>query len=97
LEQGKASIRDCNISRNSLTGISAVSPHNSVLDLEASDLVANGAAQLEVPRGFSAESHHNMEFTRNNRLSAIGFSRQRSGLVHEHHHQQQQQPTRVVP
>ena len=34
LEQGKAIIRDCNISRNSLTGISAVSLHNTLLDLE---------------------------------------------------------------
>jgi hypothetical protein len=93
LEQGKAFIRDCNISRNSLTGISALSSHNSVLDLEASDLVANGSAQLEVPRGL-LEDRHSMEITRSNRLAAIGFTRQRSGLVHEQH--QHEPPSRVV-
>ena len=53
LEQGTAVIRDCNISRNSLTGISAVSLNNTSLKLEQSDLIANGAGQLEMPRGDS--------------------------------------------
>ena len=86
LEQGKAFIRDCNISRNSLTGISAVSSTNSVLDMEASDVVANGAAQLEVPRGHAIA--HSLDFTRTNRLAAFGFIRARSGLVHEPHIQE---------
>ena len=76
LEQGKAIIRDCNISRNSLTGISAVSLHNTLLDLEESDLVANGMAQLEMPRGGTSR-----DLERNNRLAAIGLLRSRSGLV----------------
>lgn len=81
LEQGKATIRDCNISRNSLTGISAVSRQNTVLQMESSDLVANGAAQLEMPRG--APLHESMDLERNNRLAAIGLLRSRSGLVRE--------------
>ena len=36
LEQGDASIIDCNISRNSLTGISAISPDNAVMTLKES-------------------------------------------------------------
>lgn len=83
LEQGTAFIRDCNISRNSLTGISAISSTNSVLDMEASDLVANGAAQLEVPRGHAVA--HSVDYTRTNRMAAFGFIRARSGLVHEPH------------
>jgi hypothetical protein len=79
LEQGKAIIRDCNISRNSLTGISAVSLHNTFLNLEQSDLVANGTAQLEMPHG----APMSMDLQRNNRLAAIGLLRSRSGLVQE--------------
>lgn len=79
LEQGKAVIRDCNISRNSLTGISAVSRHNTSLQMEASDLVANGAAQLEMPRG--APVGESLELERNNRLAQFGLLRSRSSLV----------------
>jgi hypothetical protein len=89
LEQGKAIIRDCNISRNSLTGISAVSLRNTSLNLEQSDLVANGAAQLEMPRG--APVGMSMDLERNNRLAAIGFTRSRSGLVHEPIHAVQEE------
>jgi len=79
LEQGKAIIRDCNISRNSLTGISAVSLVNTSLNLEQSDLVANGAGQLDMPRG----APMSVDLERNNRLAAIGLLRSRSGLVQE--------------
>ena len=82
LEQGTAVIRDCNISLNSLSGISAVfSQHNTSLNLEQSDLVANGAGRLEMPRG--APLGLTM---RNNRLAAVGFTSSRSGLVHEPNH-----------
>jgi hypothetical protein len=79
LEQGQAVIRDCNISRNSLTGISAVSQDNAVLDLSESDLVANGAQQLEMPPNGSLSRRRS--FTRDNNMAASGFSRSRSGLV----------------
>lgn len=49
LEQGHARIVDCNISHNSLTGISAVSPTHAILHLQDSDLMANGTYQLEMP------------------------------------------------
>ena len=84
LEQGKATIRNCNISRNTLTGISAVSLDNAILDMEASDLVANGAAQLEMPRGrFLSPDSALQQLTRNNRMATIGFARHRSGLVND--------------
>jgi hypothetical protein len=91
LEQGKAIIRDCNISRNSLTGISAVSLHNTLLDLESSDLVANGTAQLEMPRGGTSR-----DLERNNRLAAIGLLRSRSGLVAASVHEEEPPPEQAA-
>lgn len=79
LEQGHASIVDCNISQNSLTGISAVSPDNAILNLEESDLVANGTFQLEMP-AIGTTAHRN-SVTANNNLSSVGHPRSRSGLV----------------
>ncbi len=81
LEQGHASIVDCNISQNSLTGISAISPENAVLTLEGSDLVANGTFQLEMP-AIGTASHRN-SVTTNNNLASAGIPRLRSGLVVE--------------
>ncbi len=81
LEQGHANIVDCNISLNCLTGISAVSPDNAILNLEQSELVSNGSFQLEMPAvGTPAHSRSN---TINNIMSAIGLPRSRSGLVAE--------------
>jgi hypothetical protein len=79
LEQGQAVIRDCNVSQNSLTGISAVSQENAVLDLSESDLVANGAQQLEMPPNGSLSRLRSL--TRDNNMAPSGFFRSRSGLV----------------
>ena len=79
IEQGYASIVDCSISQNSLTGISAVSPDNAVLDLQGSELVANGTFQLEMPGVGSLA--HSRSTTSNNTLSITGLPRARSGLV----------------
>jgi hypothetical protein len=49
LEQGFARVLDSNISYNTLTGVSAVSPDHAVLHLETCDLHANGTFQLELP------------------------------------------------
>jgi hypothetical protein len=79
LEQGRASIVDCNISLNSLTGISAISDSNAILCLESCDLVANGTQQLEMPPDGSVARR--MSLTRNNNLAVSGLVRTRSGLV----------------
>jgi hypothetical protein len=79
LEQGHASILDCTISQNSLTGISAVSPENAILDLQESELVSNGSFQLEMP-GIGSLAYSRSK-TSNNFLSANGRPRPRSGLV----------------
>ena len=81
LEQGHASIVDCNISQNSLTGISAVSPENAVLNLEESELVSNGSFQLEMPAIGTAA--HARSTTHNNTFAANGLARSRSGLAIE--------------
>lgn len=81
LEQGHASIIDCNVSRNSLTGISAVSPDNAVLILQESDLMSNGTYQLEMPAVGTVA--HRKSNTSNNTLSNTGLARARSGLVME--------------
>ena len=82
LEQGTAKIANCNISQNSLTGISAVSPSNAILHLEDSELVSNGAFQLEMPNiGTRARRQSS---TRNITLMNVGFlSRSRSGFYDE--------------
>jgi hypothetical protein len=81
LEQGLAHITDCNVSQNSLTGISAVSSENAILNLEESDLVSNGTFQLEMPAVGTAA--HRQSFTHNNNLANTGSARSRSGLVME--------------
>jgi hypothetical protein len=81
LEQGNASIVDCNVSQNSLTGISAVSPENAVLNLERSDLISNGTYQLELP-GPGTRAHRR-SVTLNNNFANVGLARSRSGLVFE--------------
>lgn len=79
LEQGHAHVKDCNVSLNSLTGISAVSANYSVLNLEESDLVSNGTFQIEMPRAGSRA--HRQSFIQNNNFSTTGLPRLRSGLV----------------
>jgi hypothetical protein len=79
LEQGLAQITNSNISQNSLTGISAVNPANAILHLIESDLVSNGAFQLEMPAIGTAAQRQSI--TRNVHLSASGLSRSRSGLM----------------
>lgn len=79
LEQGTARITDCNISNNTLTGISAVSPSNAILALEHCDLMSNGTNQLEMPsRGTVARQR---SVTRHNHMSVAGRGRSRSGLL----------------
>lgn len=82
LEQGLAKIANSNISQNSLTGISAVSPSNAILHLEDSELVSNGAFQLEMPNiGTRARRQSS---TRNVTLMNVGLlSRSRSGFYDE--------------
>jgi len=79
LEQGTALVRDCNISQNSLSGLSAISQENAILSLEQSDLVANGAIQLEMPPDGSTSRRRSQ--TRDNRVSTHGMLRERSGLI----------------
>eukprot|EP00980_Cylindrotheca_fusiformis_P007653 scaffold1605_cov141-Cylindrotheca_fusiformis.AAC.16 len=79
LEQGLAHITSSNISQNSLTGISAVNPSNAILHLIDSDLVSNGAFQLEMPEIGSVAERQSI--TRNVNISASGFYRPRSGLM----------------
>ena len=81
LEQGTARIHDCNISRNSLTGISAISASNAVLSLEASDLVANGGVQLEMPPNGSVARRRS--WARDNNMAVEGFGRSRSSLAED--------------
>jgi Right handed beta helix region len=81
LEQGNALVRDCNISRNSLTGISAVSLENAILNVHDSDLVANGTTQLELPpQGSTARR---LSSSVGNFIFPAGISRPRSGLADE--------------
>ena len=79
LEQGSTTIYDCNISRNSLTGISAVSAENAFLDLRESDLVGNGSVQLELP--FHGSISRRRSILENNIISSGGVGRVRSNIL----------------
>jgi len=76
LEQGLAKIIDCNISKNSLTGISAVSGEHATLNIEQSDLIANGSLQLEMPP--IGTPSRNRSSSRDNTIAARGTIRLRS-------------------
>jgi len=79
LEQGSTTIYNCNISRNSLTGISAVSAENAFLDLRESDLVENGSVQLEMP--FHGSITRRRSIIENNIISSRGVGRVRSNIL----------------
>mmetsp|Transcript_26885 Transcript_26885/g.64135 ORF Transcript_26885/g.64135 Transcript_26885/m.64135 type:complete len:672 (-) Transcript_26885:135-2150(-) len=79
LEQGNLKCRNSNISQNALTGISAVSPENAILNLEQSDLMSNGTHQLELPG--PGTPAHRRSVNVNNNFSSTGLARSRSGLV----------------
>ena len=79
LEQGTAYLRDCNVSHNALTGISAVSADNAVLDVRNTDLVSNETMQLEMPPDGSRSYRRSIR--RDNRIVQDGSARTRSGLV----------------
>jgi len=83
LEQGMASLRDCNVSNNALTGISAVSADNALLDVRDSDLVSNEAMQLEMPPAGSRS--YRRSISKDNRIVQEGLSRARSGLIPPEH------------
>lgn len=78
LEQGSAHLYNCNVSRNALTGVSAVSPENAVLIVKDSDLVANATDQLEMPPDGS--SSRSKSSSVNNRIESRGRMQVRSGL-----------------
>jgi hypothetical protein len=78
LEQGVASLTNCNISNNSLTGISAISQANCTLVVKGSDLIGNGTVQLEMPPDGSISRQRSV--SENNTISGNGEGRPRSGL-----------------
>jgi len=73
VEQGLATLRDCNISRNTLTGISAISTDQARLHIEGSDVQGNRSDQMELPPADSGRG-----VSRNNRISSSGKGRARS-------------------
>lgn len=79
LEQGAACIRHSNVSSNTLTGISVVSPDNATLTLEDSTLFSNGSYQLELPPPGTASRQRSV--MNNNVLAERGELRLRSGLT----------------
>ena len=79
LEQGTALIEDCSISRNALTGLSAVSLDNAILNIQNSELVGNAKLQLEMPQEGSV-SFRNSTST-SNRIDREGEMMPRSGLT----------------
>jgi hypothetical protein len=80
LEQGVARITDCNVSHNTLAGVSVVSPDNASITLEETDLCANGTYQLELPPPGTPSRRRST--TNNNRMETAGQGgRFRSGLL----------------
>ena len=79
LEQGIANIRNSNVSGNTLTGISVVSPDNAFLALEGSTLMNNGTFQLELPPPGSVSRQRSIN--ENNTMAVRGVANLRSGLT----------------
>ena len=79
LEQGIAGIRNSNVSSNTLTGISVVSPDNAFLALEGSTLMNNGTYQLELPPPGSLSRQRCVN--ENNVMMVRGVAALRSGLT----------------
>jgi hypothetical protein len=79
LEQGHATIVNCNISNNTLTGISSVHAENAILTLEQSDLVNNGTFQLEMPPLQSLARRRSV--VRENYMASVGNRPLRSNLL----------------
>ncbi|KAL7540965.1 hypothetical protein ACHAXR_010524 [Thalassiosira sp. AJA248-18] len=78
VEQGLAKIHDCNISGNTLTGISAISTVQARLHIEESDIRANRTDQMELPPAESGRS-----VNRNNIIMRLGPGRPRSTRLRE--------------
>lgn len=93
LEQGIAGIRNSNVSSNTLTGISVVSPENAFLTLQGSTLMNNGTYQLELPPPGSLSRQRCVN--ENNVMAVRGVANLRSGLTltEPPNMLQQQQPT----
>ena len=81
LEQGVVNLMDCNVSQNSLTGISAVSHHNATIVVENSDLQGNGTLQLELPP--TGTQSRGRCVSKNNLISPQGSGRRRSSITPE--------------
>jgi hypothetical protein len=79
LEQGVVSLTDCNVSQNSLTGISAVSHHNATILVENSDLQGNGTLQLELPP--TGTESRGRCVTKNNVITSQGSGRRRATVT----------------
>ena len=80
LEQGVSTLIECNISHNSYTGISAISPHNARLRVENSDLVSNGSVQIELPPVGSMSRNRSLTHENNHDPDQI-ITSSRSGIL----------------
>jgi hypothetical protein len=82
VEQGIARVRDCNISKNSLTGMSGIHQEKATLQIENSDIISNGSVQLELPPRGSVS--RDRSFSRGNNISAFpGQGRPRTRFLLE--------------
>lgn len=82
VEQGTVRVRDCNISKNSLTGMSGVSETKATLQIENSDIISNGSVQLELPPQGSVS--RDRSFSRGNNISAFrGMGQPRTRFLQE--------------
>lgn len=83
VEQGTVRVLDCNISKNSLTGMSGISEDKATLQIENSDIVSNGSVQLELPPHGSASRERS--FSRGNNISAFReMGQPRTRFLKEH-------------
>ena len=87
LEQGTSTLKDCNISSNCLTGISAVSQTNASLTVKECDVIGNGTLQIEMPPIGSPSWR--MSNTMNNTISQDGSGKLRSGIYKKNHENNQ--------
>lgn len=82
IEQGVAKVWDCNISKNSLTGMSGIHQYKATLQIEKSDFISNGSVQLELPP--QGTTSRDRSYSRGNNISAFpGQGRPRTRFLKE--------------
>lgn len=77
IETGTAIVTNCNVSSNSASGITVISPDEAKLTMESSDVILNGISPVDFPVG----DRSGLVIGRDCRLSLMGSLQARSSVL----------------